>query len=138
MIESSGNSLVVRAIQGSQFDRTFSVRGPREGFESRKLSRATGVASHQARRSKLVMQVDTFETVKDNVYDLLGDLAQDFNNEQLDILFSKFEDCNVRPVSNAMKVMDLMRRMAKHDTKARPTNCTVHSAFQNGLSVDGS
>ena len=71
-----------------------------------------------------VLQVDTFETVKDNVYDLLGDLAQDFNNEQLDILFSKFEDCNVRPVSNAMKVMDLMRRLAKHDTKVSLTAAT--------------
>ena len=69
----------------------------------------------------IVLQVDTFETVKDNVYDLLGDLAQDFNNEQLDILFSKFEDCSVRPVSNAMKVMDLMRRLAKHDTKVSLT-----------------
>lgn len=66
------------------------------------------------------MQVDTFETVKNNVFDMLGDLAQDFNNEQLDVLFSKFEDCNVRPVPDAMKIMDLMRRLAKCDTKVTP------------------
>ena len=63
------------------------------------------------------LQVDTFETVKNNVFDMLGDLAQDFNNEQLDVLFSKFEDCNGRPIPDAMKIMDLMRRLAKSDTK---------------------
>lgn len=59
---------------------------------------------------------------------MLGDLAQDFNNEQLDVLFSKFEDCNVRPIPDAMKIMDLMRRLAKSDTKvkhSRSNSCTV-------------
>lgn len=67
----------------------------------------------------VLLQVDTFETVKNNVFDMLGDLAQDFNNEQLNVLFSKFKDCNVRPVPEAMKIMDLMRRLAKCDTKVR-------------------
>ena len=58
--------------------------------------------------------------MKNNVYDMLGDLAQDFNNEQLDTLFSKFEACTGRPVPDAMKIMDLMRRLAKSDTKVRP------------------
>lgn len=70
--------------------------------------------------------MDTFETVKNNVFDMLGDLAQDFNNEQLDVLFSKFEDCNVRPVPDAMKIMDLMRRLAKCDTKVQ-----VHATYQS-------
>ena len=53
--------------------------------------------------------------MKNNVYDMLGDLAQDFNNQQLDALFSKFEACTGRP--DAMKIMDLMQRLAKSDTK---------------------
>ena len=55
--------------------------------------------------------------MKNNVYDMLGDLAQDFNNEQLDTLFSKFEACTGKPLPDAMKIMDLMRRLAKSDTK---------------------
>ena len=65
----------------------------------------------------LLLQVDTFETVKNNVYNMLGELAQDFNAEQLDVLFKKFEACAGWPVPDAMKIMDLMRRLAKSDTK---------------------
>jgi len=65
-------------------------------------------------------QVDTFEAVKNNIFDMLGDLAQDFNNEQLDLLFSKFKVNKGRPVPDSMKIMDLMRRLAKSDTKVAP------------------
>ena len=67
-------------------------------------------------------QVDTFEAVKNNIFDMLGDLAQDFNDEQLDLLFSKFEVNKGRPVPDSIKIMDLMRRLAKSDTKASPQN----------------
>ena len=40
-----------------------------------------------------VQQVDTFETVKNNVYNMLGELAQDFTDTQLNVLFRKFEAC---------------------------------------------
>lgn len=61
--------------------------------------------------------MDTFETVKNNVYDMLGALAQDFNAQQLDALFSKFEGCSGG--QDATKIMDLMRRLAKSDTKVK-------------------
>ena len=64
--------------------------------------------------------MDTFEAVKNNIFDMLGDLAQDFNDEQLDLLFSKFEVNKGRPVPDSIKIMDLMRRLAKSDTKAPP------------------
>ena len=71
------------------------------------------------------VQVDTFEVVKNNIFDMLGDLAQDFNNEQLDSLFSKFEACSSRPVTDAMKIMDVMRRLAASDTKVS-TSISAH------------
>lgn len=67
------------------------------------------------------MQVDTFEVVKNNIFDMLGDLAQEFNSDQLDSLFSKFETISARPVTDAMKIMDVMRRFAASDTKVGDT-----------------
>ena len=67
--------------------------------------------------NKFCLQVDTFEVVKNNIFDMLGDLAQEFNSEQLDSLFSKFETISARPVTDAMKIMDVMRRFAASDTK---------------------
>lgn len=61
--------------------------------------------------------MDQFETVKDNVYAMLGDLAQDFTTEQLDMLFKKFEDSAVLLLADALKVVHLTRCLAKSDTK---------------------
>lgn len=81
------------------------------------LQRASTLEQQNHCKQLSIPQVDTFEAVKNNVYDMLGDLAQDLNNQQLDALFNKFEGCTGR--QDAMKIMDLMRRLAKSDTKVR-------------------
>lgn len=63
--------------------------------------------------------MDQFETVKDNVYGMLGDLAQDFTTEQLDMVFNKFEDSAVWVLADALKVVHLTRCLAKSDTNVR-------------------
>eukprot|EP00884_Botryococcus_braunii_P021288 jgi/Botrbrau1/7843/Bobra.9_2s0021.2 len=47
---------------------------------------------------------------------MLGDLAQDFTTEQLDMVFNKFEDSAVWVLADALKVVHLTRCLAKSDT----------------------
>lgn len=66
------------------------------------------------------LQVDTFEAVKNNVYTMLGDLAQDFNGNQMDLLFNKFEACSsLSRQTDTVKVMNLIRQLAVSDSKVR-------------------
>ena len=61
--------------------------------------------------------MDTFEAVKNNVYAMLGDLAQDFNGHQMDLLFTKFEDAHSWSGPDASKVLDLVGKLAQADAK---------------------
>ncbi|KAK9798582.1 hypothetical protein WJX73_003480 [Symbiochloris irregularis] len=66
----------------------------------------------------LTEKVDTFEAVKNNVYAMLGDLAQDFNGNQMDLLFNKFEACsNLSRQTDVVKVMNLVCQLAVSDSK---------------------
>ena len=67
-----------------------------------------------------LLQVDTFEAVKNNVYNMLGDLAQNFDGKQMDLLFTKFEGAHTWAVADTLKVMDLVAKLALADDKARP------------------
>jgi len=60
-------------------------------------------------------KADTFETVKNNVYSLLVELAFDFSAAQLDLLFSKFESAKDRPASDRVRIVQLLFRIAQSD-----------------------
>lgn len=64
------------------------------------------------------MQPDTFEAVRINVFSVLAELAQLFNEEQLDFLFNKFESSAAKCTSDNKQGMLLLFRLAKVDTQA--------------------
>ena len=57
--------------------------------------------------------------VKNNVYAMLGELAIDFSERQLDMLFRKFEQCSNLPLQDELKIIDLMRHLAMSDKRVR-------------------
>lgn len=67
-----------------------------------------------------MLQPDTFEAVKINVFNMLVELAQTFNEEQLDFLFKKFESSASRSNSDNKQGMLLLFRLAKYDQQASP------------------
>lgn len=80
-------------------------------------------------------QVDTFEAVKNNVYAMLGELAQDFDGNQMDLLFNKFEACSslASRQTDTMKVMNLVQQLAVSDSKVGPAElatCILHACAQ--------
>ncbi|GBG68280.1 hypothetical protein CBR_g2828 [Chara braunii] len=60
---------------------------------------------------------DQFEAVKNNIFDLLADLAWSFSPEQLDSLFGRFERSQGRPASDIVKILQLVKKLARSDTK---------------------
>ncbi|KAJ7514417.1 hypothetical protein O6H91_23G042900 [Diphasiastrum complanatum] len=60
---------------------------------------------------------DQFETVKANIFDLLADLAWSFSDEQLDSLFGRFERSQGRSPSDIVKILSLVKKLARSDTK---------------------
>ena len=66
-----------------------------------------------------VLQAETFETVKSNIYNLLVELAFDFSAEQLDLLFDKFESARGRPAADTVKVAQLLCKIAEADVDVR-------------------
>ncbi|XP_024517218.1 probable ubiquitin carboxyl-terminal hydrolase FAF-X isoform X1 [Selaginella moellendorffii] len=60
---------------------------------------------------------DQFETVKANIFDLLADLAWSFSAEQLDSLFGRFERSQGRSPSDIVKILSLVKKLARSDTK---------------------
>ena len=89
------------------------------------ISRLVHSSQHQCRMHDggvRWLQVDTFEAVKNNVYAMLGDLAQDFNGNQMDLLFNKFEACSSLSSrqTDTMKVMNLVQQLAVSDSKVLP------------------
>ena len=62
-----------------------------------------------------LLQPDTFEAVKINVFSMLVELAQTFNEEQLDFLFKKFESSASRTNADNKQGMLLFFRLAKYD-----------------------
>ena len=62
-----------------------------------------------------MLQPDTFEAVKINVFSMLVELAQTFNEEQLDFLFKKFESSASRTNADNKQGMLLLFRLAKYD-----------------------
>ena len=64
-----------------------------------------------------VVQPDTFEAVRINVFNMLAELAQAFNDEQLDFLFKKFESSAAQCDADNKQGMLLLFRLAKVDTQ---------------------
>eukprot|EP00245_Coleochaete_scutata_P011528 TRINITY_DN429_c0_g2_i1.p1 TRINITY_DN429_c0_g2~~TRINITY_DN429_c0_g2_i1.p1 ORF type:complete len:2250 (-),score=350.03 TRINITY_DN429_c0_g2_i1:694-7287(-) len=60
---------------------------------------------------------DQFEAVKNNIFDLLADLAWSFSPEQLDSLFGRFERSQGRPAADIVKILQLIKKLARSDTK---------------------
>ena len=63
------------------------------------------------------VQPDTFEAVRLNVFSMLAELAQLFNEEQLDFLFRKVESSAAKCTSDKKQGMLLLFRLAKVDTQ---------------------
>ena len=59
--------------------------------------------------------MDTFEAVKNNVYSMLGDLAGSLSEEQLNLLFQKFQSRPERPLADCLKLLDLVITLADSD-----------------------
>ena len=74
------------------------------------------------------MQPDTFEAVRINVFNMLAELAQAFNEEQLDFLFKKFESSAARSNADNKQGMLLLFRLAKVDTQV-----STHHYYQFNL-----
>lgn len=70
-----------------------------------------------ASKACLVLQPDTFEAVRINVFSMLAELAQLFNEDQLDFLFKKFESSAAKCTSDNKQGMLLLFRLAKVDTQ---------------------
>ena len=64
-----------------------------------------------------MVQPDTFEAVRINLFNMLAELAQAFNEEQLDFLFKKFESSAVRCDADNKQGMLLLFRLAKVDVQ---------------------
>ncbi|GIL73346.1 hypothetical protein Vretifemale_3533 [Volvox reticuliferus] len=62
-------------------------------------------------------QEDTFDAVKTNVCHMIKQLAQHLRPQQLDLLFSKFENRKGRTLPDTLRLLDLLRRLAQSDTK---------------------
>eukprot|EP00897_Mesotaenium_endlicherianum_P008194 jgi/Mesen1/7402/ME000388S06619 len=60
---------------------------------------------------------DQFEVVKNNIFDLLADLAWSFSDAQLDSLFSRFEKTQGRTPADIVKILQLVKKLAESDTK---------------------
>ncbi|KAK9820599.1 hypothetical protein WJX72_012157 [[Myrmecia] bisecta] len=84
----------------------------------------------------LTEKVDTFETVKNNVYAILGDLAQDFDRPQQQLLFQKLGQCDRMPLADRLRVMDLLRCLAETDKKAAMINDVVELLWNITMSAD--
>ena len=58
------------------------------------------------------MQVDTFETVRENAGALLASLAQHFEGRQLDTLFAKLEASAAKPQADHLQIMQLLFKLS--------------------------
>ncbi|KAK9822778.1 hypothetical protein WJX74_007862 [Apatococcus lobatus] len=67
----------------------------------------------------LTEKVDTFEAVKNNVYSMLGDLAGSLSEEQLNLLFQKFQSRSEWPLADCLKLLDLVAQLADSDQQLR-------------------
>jgi hypothetical protein len=71
----------------------------------------------------LYTQEDTFEGVKVNVYQILGDISASFSHQQMDMLFSKFQAAKSRPVPDTLLLLELCRRLAFSDKQVSRMMC---------------
>lgn len=65
-------------------------------------------------------QVETFEVVKVNLYNTMGTLATVMDDEQLDLLFKKFEDSHSRPLPDTLRLFELLHRLVASDSRVAP------------------
>lgn len=83
-------------------------------------------------KSHYGVQPDTFEAVRINVFSMLAELAQLFNEDQLDFLFKKFESSAAKCTSDNKQGMLLLFRLAKVDIQVSLSilaNATCLQAF---------
>ncbi|KAK9866116.1 hypothetical protein WJX84_008107, partial [Apatococcus fuscideae] len=67
----------------------------------------------------LTEKVDTFEAVKNNVYSMLGDLAGSLSEEQLNLMFEKFQSRSEWPLADCLKLLDLVAQLADSDQQCK-------------------
>lgn len=79
-----------------------------------------GVHLHAGLSPLIGRQVETFEVVKVNLYNTLGQLATVMDDVQLDLLFKKFEDSRSRPLPDTLRLFELLQRLVASDTRVRP------------------
>mmetsp|Transcript_26886 Transcript_26886/g.88225 ORF Transcript_26886/g.88225 Transcript_26886/m.88225 type:complete len:2487 (+) Transcript_26886:54-7514(+) len=80
---------------------------------------------------------DTFEAVRHNIFNLLADLSWHFSSEQLDSLFSKFEQSNGGRQADAAKILEVVRRLASGDQKGIMAQRLLDLLWRMHLSGEG-
>ena len=65
----------------------------------------------------ITQKQDTFEEVKNNVLDLLASLAWKFSDEQLDYLFTLFEEAGHDALADCGKILETVQKLAGSDGK---------------------
>ena len=62
-------------------------------------------------------QEGTFDVVKNNVYGMIEELAAGLSPQQLDLLFKKFEMHKGRSLSDTLRLLELLKKLATSDSK---------------------
>ncbi|KAL3156421.1 hypothetical protein ABBQ38_000732 [Trebouxia sp. C0009 RCD-2024] len=83
----------------------------------------------------LTEKPDTFEAVRINVFSMLAELAQLFNEDQLDFLFKKFESSAAKCTSDNKQGMLLLFRLAKVDTQGVMTKRILGLLWRTSLAA---
>lgn len=61
------------------------------------------------------MQEDTYEAVKQHMFDLLAEIASRFSRNQLDMLFAKLQAARQRSTQDTQRLLGLLQHLAASD-----------------------
>ncbi len=64
-------------------------------------------------------QAETFEVVKANLYQSLGQLATVMDDAHLDFLFQRFESARSRPLPDTLRLFGLLQQLVLSDSRVR-------------------
>ena len=62
-------------------------------------------------------QAETFEVVKANLYQSLGQLATVMDDQHLDFLFQRFESARSRPLPDTLRLFGLLQQLVLSDSR---------------------
>ena len=63
------------------------------------------------------LQAETFEVVKANLYQSLGQLATVMDDAHLDFLFQRFESARSRPLPDTLRLFGLLQQLVLSDSR---------------------